>query len=81
EAAPQPFDVFPDIGVEQVGRHHPAIRERVAAVVVPALGGQRGEASGAASSLILGTAITAPFVGLLIDRIGTRRVALASLAG
>ncbi|HEY8537501.1 MAG TPA: MFS transporter, partial [Steroidobacteraceae bacterium] len=52
--------------------------------VVPltvAFGWTRGEASGAASSLILGTAITAPFVGLLIDRIGTRRVALASLAG
>jgi MFS family permease len=51
--------------------------------VVPlatAFGWTRGEASGAASSLILGTAITAPLVGFLIDRIGTRRVALTSLA-
>lgn len=50
--------------------------------VVPlsaAFGWTRGEASGAASCLILGTAITAPLVGSLIDRIGARRVALASL--
>lgn len=52
--------------------------------VVPlstAFGWTRGEASGAASCLILGTAITAPLVGSLIDRIGARRVALTSLAG
>ncbi len=52
--------------------------------VVPlsaAFGWTRGEASAAASCLILGTAITAPLVGSLIDRVGARRVALASLTG
>jgi len=52
--------------------------------VVPlsaAFGWTRGEASGAASCLILGTAVTAPLVGSLIDRIGARRVALTSLFG
>ena len=50
--------------------------------VVPltlAFGWTRGQVSGAASFLILGTAITAPLVGSLIDRIGARTVALWSL--
>jgi len=50
--------------------------------VVPlsdAFGWSRGQVSSAASFLILGTAITAPIVGSIIDRIGARRVALWSL--
>lgn len=50
--------------------------------VVPlatAFGWTRGQAAGAASFLILGTAITAPLIGSLIDRIGARSVALLSL--
>ncbi|HEY6645027.1 MFS transporter [Povalibacter sp.] len=46
-----------------------------------AFGWTRGEISSAASFLTLGTAITAPLVGTLIDRIGARKVALWSLLG
>lgn len=50
--------------------------------VVPltlAFGWTRGQTSGAASCFIVGTAITAPLIGSLIDRIGARTVALVSL--
>ena len=44
-----------------------------------AFGWARGDVSIASSFLLLGTVITAPIVGSLIDRIGARRVALASM--
>ncbi|MCU0760931.1 MAG: MFS transporter [Steroidobacteraceae bacterium] len=48
--------------------------------LVEAFGWSRGDVSGAASSLIVGTAITAPIIGSMIDRYGVRRVGLASMA-
>jgi MFS family permease len=48
--------------------------------LVTAFGWQRGDVSTAASFLIFGTAITAPIVGGLIDRLGARRVGLTSMA-
>lgn len=39
----------------------------------------RGQVSIAASFMIIGTAITAPIIGSIIDKYGTRRVALLSL--
>jgi MFS family permease len=48
--------------------------------LVEAFGWTRGDVSGAASSLIVGTAITAPIIGSMIDRYGVRRVGLASMA-
>lgn len=47
--------------------------------LVAAFGWTRGEVSTAASFLILGTAITAPIIGGIIDRFGARRVGLISL--
>jgi MFS family permease len=47
--------------------------------LVGAFGWTRGRVSIAASFLILGTVITAPLVGLLIDRRGARRVAILSM--
>lgn len=47
--------------------------------LVAAFGWTRGEVSAAASFLILGSAITAPLVGSVIDRFGTRRVGIASI--
>ncbi|MDX2145558.1 MAG: MFS transporter [Rhodospirillaceae bacterium] len=49
--------------------------------LVGAFGWSRGQVSVAASFLLIGTAITAPIIGSLIDRLGTRRVAVASMAG
>jgi MFS family permease len=48
--------------------------------LVTAFGWARGDVSTAASFLIIGTAITAPIVGSLIDRLGARRVGLVSMA-
>jgi MFS family permease len=48
--------------------------------LVEAFGWTRGDVSGAASSLIVGTAITAPIIGSMIDRYGVRRVGIASMA-
>ncbi|MBL8645413.1 MAG: MFS transporter [Rhodospirillaceae bacterium] len=39
----------------------------------------RGQVSTAASFLILGTAITAPIIGTVIDKLGARRVGIASM--
>lgn len=47
--------------------------------LVDAFGWSRGEISSAASFLILGTALTAPVVGGLVDRFGARRVGLLSM--
>jgi MFS family permease len=47
--------------------------------LVAAFGWTRGEVSIAASFLIIGTAITAPLVGSVIDRFGARRVGLVSM--
>lgn len=47
--------------------------------LVSAFGWTRGEISTAASFLVLGTALTAPVVGSLIDRFGTRRVGMISM--
>ena len=47
--------------------------------LVAAFGWTRGEVSAAASFLILGSAITSPIVGSVIDRFGARRVGIASL--
>jgi MFS family permease len=47
--------------------------------LVTAFGWTRGEITTAASFLVLGTAFTAPVVGALIDRFGTRRVGLLSM--
>lgn len=47
--------------------------------LVAAFGWTRGEVSIAASFLIIGTAITAPLVGSMIDRFGARRVGLISM--
>jgi len=50
--------------------------------VVPlatAFGWTRGRVSIAASFLIIGTSITAPLIGAIIDRFGTRRVGLLSM--
>ncbi|MCA9267558.1 MAG: MFS transporter, partial [Planctomycetales bacterium] len=50
--------------------------------VVPltaAFGWSRGDAAGAASFLLIGTAITAPIIGTLIDRFGAKRVAVISM--
>lgn len=47
--------------------------------LVAAFGWTRGEVSTAASFLVLGSAFTAPIVGGLIDRFGTRRVGLLSM--
>jgi MFS family permease len=46
--------------------------------LVSAFGWQRGDVASAASFLILGTAITAPVVGAMIDRFGAYRVSLIS---
>lgn len=48
--------------------------------LVEFFGWPRGQVAGAASSLIIGTAITAPIIGSLIDRYGVRRVGIASTA-
>src|SRR5215475_14573996 len=50
--------------------------------VVPlseAFGWTRGEVTRGSSALIIGTAITAPIIGTVIDRYGARRVALVSM--
>ncbi len=50
--------------------------------VVPlseAFGWSRGEVTRGSSALIIGTAITAPIIGTVIDRYGARRVALISM--
>ncbi len=47
--------------------------------LVTAFGWKRGETSIAASFLIVGTAITAPIIGSMIDKFGARRVALISM--
>ncbi|MBL8628608.1 MAG: MFS transporter [Rhodospirillaceae bacterium] len=47
--------------------------------LVAAFGWKRGETSIAASFLIVGTAITAPIIGSIIDKFGARRVALFSM--
>lgn len=47
--------------------------------LVAAFGWTRGEVSTAASFLIIGTAITAPIIGSVIDRYGARRVGIASM--
>jgi len=44
-----------------------------------AFGWTRGEVSTAASFLIIGTAITAPLIGSVIDRYGARRVGITSM--
>jgi MFS family permease len=44
-----------------------------------AFGWSRGEVSIAASFLIVGTAITAPVIGTIIDRFGARRVGISSM--
>jgi len=49
--------------------------------LVDAFGWSRGQVSIAASFLIIGTAITAPIVGTIIDKYGTRRVGLWSTFG
>lgn len=48
--------------------------------LVEAFGWSRGSVSGAASSLIIGTAITAPIIGSIIDRYGVRKVGIGSMA-
>ncbi|MBM3515289.1 MAG: MFS transporter [Alphaproteobacteria bacterium] len=47
--------------------------------LVDAFGWQRGQVASAASFLLIGTAITAPIVGTLIDRFGARKVGLISM--
>lgn len=47
--------------------------------LVAAFGWTRGQVSIAASFLILGTAITAPIIGSIIDKFGARRVGLWSM--
>ncbi len=47
--------------------------------LVAAFGWTRGQVSIAASFLILGTAITAPIIGSIIDRFGARRVGILSM--
>ena len=47
--------------------------------LVTAFGWTRGQVSIAASFMILGTAITAPIIGSIIDRLGAQRVALISM--
>ena len=49
--------------------------------LVNAFGWTRGQVSIAASFMIIGTAITAPIIGSIIDRFGARRVGLWSMAG
>jgi predicted MFS family arabinose efflux permease len=49
--------------------------------LVEAFGWQRGRVSIAASFMIIGTAISAPIIGSIIDRFGARRVALLSMSG
>jgi predicted MFS family arabinose efflux permease len=47
--------------------------------LVNAFGWSRGEVASAASFLLIGTAITAPIVGTVIDRFGAKKVGLASM--
>jgi MFS family permease len=47
--------------------------------LVEAFGWTRGQVSSAASFLIIGTAITAPIIGSMIDRYGVRRVGITSM--
>lgn len=47
--------------------------------LVEAFGWTRGQVAGAASCLIVGTAITAPIIGGIVDRYGVRRVGLVSM--
>ncbi len=49
--------------------------------LVAAFGWTRGQVSIAASFMIIGTAISAPIIGSVIDRFGARRVGLWSMAG
>ena len=49
--------------------------------LVDAFGWSRGDVSTAASFLLLGTFITAPIIGTIIDRFGAKKVGLISLAG
>jgi MFS family permease len=49
--------------------------------LVDAFGWSRGDVTFAASFLIIGTAITAPIIGSIIDKFGARRVGLLSMAG
>jgi MFS family permease len=49
--------------------------------LVKAFGWTRGETASAASLLLLGTAITAPLIGFLINRFGARRVSVISILG
>ena len=46
-----------------------------------AFGWTRGETTRASSLLVIGTAITAPIIGTIIDRYGARRVGLISMVG
>lgn len=48
--------------------------------LVDAFGWTRGEVTFAATFLIIGTAITAPIIGTIIDKFGARRVGLISMA-
>ncbi|MCC6171251.1 MAG: MFS transporter [Gammaproteobacteria bacterium] len=47
--------------------------------LVEAFGWTRGQISSAASFLIVGSALTAPIIGGIVDRYGVRRVGLASM--
>ncbi len=47
--------------------------------LVTAFGWTRGQVSIAASFMIIGTAITAPIIGSIIDRVGARRAAIISM--
>ena len=49
--------------------------------LVAAFGWTRGQVSIAASFMIIGTAISAPIIGSVIDKFGARRVGLWSMAG
>jgi MFS family permease len=48
--------------------------------LVTAFGWTRGQVSIAASFMIIGTAITAPIIGSIIDKLGARRVAIISMS-
>ena len=49
--------------------------------LVKAFGWTRGQTASAASLLLLGTAISAPIIGAIVDRFGARRVGIISMLG
>jgi MFS family permease len=49
--------------------------------LVKAFGWTRGDTAAASSMLLIGTAITAPIVGMLIGKFGARRVSMVSVVG